>query len=98
MTINILGISAYYHDSAACLVQDGKIVAACQEERFTRKKHDFDFPRKAAEQCMKIGGIKPDDLNFVVFYDKPLQMSYTNQSLQKKFHYQNLRPSYLERL
>lgn len=72
MSVNILGISAYYHDSAACLVQDGKIVAACQEERFTRKKHDFDFPRKAAEQCLKIGGIKSEDLNFVVFYDKPL--------------------------
>jgi carbamoyltransferase len=70
--MNILGISAYYHDSAACLVQDGKIIAAAQEERFTRKKHDADFPSKAVEYCLKTGGIKAADLNLVVFYDKPL--------------------------
>ena len=68
---NILGLSAYYHDSAACLVRDGDIVAAAQEERFTRKKHDHRFPRAAAEYCLREGGIGPDDLTAVVFYDKP---------------------------
>jgi carbamoyltransferase len=70
--MNILGISAFYHDSAACLVQDGKIVAAAQEERFSRKKHDADFPRQAAEFCLKTAGIGFDQLDSVAFYDKPL--------------------------
>jgi carbamoyltransferase len=70
--MNILGISAFYHDSAACLIQDGKIVAAAQEERFTRKKHDPDFPKHAAAYCLKAGGISIKDVNFVSFYDKPL--------------------------
>jgi carbamoyltransferase len=68
----ILGISAYYHDSAACLVRDGEIVAAAQEERFTRRKHDQDFPANAVEFCLKRAGIKGSDLDFVAFYDKPL--------------------------
>jgi carbamoyltransferase len=68
----ILGISAYYHDSAACLVRDGEIMAAAQEERFTRKKHDQDFPANAVEFCLKRAGIKGSDLDFVAFYDKPL--------------------------
>jgi carbamoyltransferase len=70
--MNILGISAFYHDSAACLVQDGRIVAAAQEERFTRKKHDHDFPRRAAEYCVAEAGIGFGDLDIVAFYDKPL--------------------------
>jgi len=70
--MNILGISAYYHDSAACLVQDGKIVAAAQEERFTRKKHDFEFPRNACDYCLKSQGLTIDQVDYVVFYDKPL--------------------------
>jgi len=70
--MNILGISAFYHDSAACLVQDGKIIAAAQEERFTRKKHDPDFPKLATEYCLQEGGIAVDDLDYVVFYDKPV--------------------------
>ena len=70
--MNILGISAYYHDSAACLVQDGRIVAAAQEERFTRKKHDYRFPENAVEFCLEAGGIKAADLDLVTFYDKPL--------------------------
>ena len=70
--MNILGISAYYHDSAACLVQDGKIVAAAQEERFTRKKHDYRFPGNAVEFCLEQGGITHADLDLVTFYDKPL--------------------------
>src|SRR5437867_3133051 len=68
----ILGISAYYHDSAACLVRDGKIVAAAQEERFTRKKHDPRFPINAARYCLREAGISLLDLRYVVFYDKPL--------------------------
>ena len=70
--MNILGISAFYHDSAACLVQDGVIVAAAQEERFTRKKHDFEFPKNAAAYCLNAGGIAVEQLDYVVFYDKPV--------------------------
>jgi carbamoyltransferase len=69
--MNILGISAFYHDSAAALVADGKIVAAAQEERFTRKKHDQDFPENAIAYCLDEAGLRPDDLDFVGFYDKP---------------------------
>ena len=69
---NILGISCFYHDSAACLVQDGEIVAAAQEERFTRKKHDFDFPRRAIDYCLKEGRVTAKDIDFVAFYEKPL--------------------------
>ncbi len=68
----ILGISAYYHDSAACLVRDGKIVAAAQEERFTRKKFDARFPAEAIRYCLQEGGISLSDLKYFVFYDKPL--------------------------
>ena len=69
--MNILGISAFYHDSAACLVRDGVVLAAVQEERFTRVKHDFSFPEKSIEYCLKEGGIDVDGLDYVVFYDKP---------------------------
>ncbi len=68
----ILGISAYYHDSAACLLADGEILAAAQEERFTRKKHDHDFPRHAVAYCLNEAGITADRLDCVAFYDKPL--------------------------
>jgi carbamoyltransferase len=68
----ILGISAYYHDSAACLVKDGRIVAAAQEERFTHRKHDQDFPDQAVEFCLRHAGITGAELDHVVFYDKPL--------------------------
>lgn len=68
----ILGISAFYHDSAAALVIDGQIIAAAQEERFTRKKHTPDFPVHAAKYCLEYGGLTLDDLDAVVFYDKPL--------------------------
>jgi carbamoyltransferase len=70
--IRILGLSAYYHDSAACLLVDGRIVAAAQEERFTRKKHDERFPAHAVEYCLKEGGITRDQLDLVGFYEKPL--------------------------
>ena len=69
--MNILGISAFYHDSAACLVRDGEIVAAAQEERFTRKKHDYSFPAQAVKYCLKQGGIAAGALDYVCFYDKP---------------------------
>ena len=70
--MDILGISAFYHDSAAALVKDGEIVAAAQEERFTRIKHDFNFPRRAIEYCLKEAGITMADVEYVGFYDKPL--------------------------
>ena len=69
--MNILGISAYYHDSAACLVVDGEIVAAAQEERFTRKKHDQDFPNHAIQFCLEQAQCEPKDIDYIVFYDKP---------------------------
>ncbi|MCC7191648.1 MAG: carbamoyltransferase [Phycisphaeraceae bacterium] len=67
----ILGISAFYHDSAAALVVDGSIVAAAQEERFTRRKHDFEFPIHAIDYCLSEAGLKPEQLDYVGFYDKP---------------------------
>ena len=69
--MRILGLSAYYHDSAAALVQDGRIVAAAQEERFTRKKHDARFPANAVEFCLSSAGLAPGDIDHVAFYDKP---------------------------
>ena len=69
--MNILGISAFYHDSTACLVQDGRIISAAQEERFTRKKHDFSFPKNVINYCLQDSGLKVKDLDFVAFYDKP---------------------------
>jgi len=71
-SVYILGISAFYHDSAACLLRDGDIVAAAQEERFTRKKGDASFPTHAVEYCLGAGGITAADLTYVGFYDKPL--------------------------
>jgi carbamoyltransferase len=72
MKNHILGVSAYYHDSAACLIRDGHIVAAAQEERFTRKKFDARFPVNAIQYCLHEGGISLSDLKYFVFYDKPL--------------------------
>ncbi len=69
--IYILGISAFYHDSAACLVHNGKIVAAAQEERFSRQKHDASFPKQAIEYCLRTAGISVKDLSYVSFYEKP---------------------------
>ena len=69
--MNILGISAYYHDSAAALLRDGRVVAAAQEERFTRKRHDADFPIHAVAYCLEEGGLRVPDLDLVGFYDKP---------------------------
>jgi carbamoyltransferase len=71
--LKILGISAFYHDSAAALVVDGKIFAAAQEERFTRKKHDEAFPVKAAEYCLREAGIRDGELDYVAFYEKPIR-------------------------
>ena len=68
----ILGISGYYHDSAACLIKDGHIIAAAQEERFTRKKHDHRFPRHAIQYCLEAGHVSLHDVSYVAFYEKPL--------------------------
>ena len=69
----ILGISAFYHDSAAALVKDGEIIAAAQEERFTRKKHDESLPRNAIAYCLSEAGIRIQDVDYVGFYDKPVK-------------------------
>jgi carbamoyltransferase len=71
--LDILGISCFYHDSASCLIRDGKILAAAQEERFSRKKHDPRFPTNAIKYCLKEGRIAVQDLDYIVFYDKPIQ-------------------------
>ncbi len=69
--MRILGISAFYHDSAAALIDDGHIVAAAQEERFTRKKHDSSFPEAAIAYCLDEAGVGMGDVDYVAFYDKP---------------------------
>jgi carbamoyltransferase len=69
--VNILGLSAFYHDSAACLVRDGEIIAAAQEERFTRKKHDASFPKHAVRYCLREGDMSTNELDYVAFYEKP---------------------------
>ena len=69
--MNILGISAFYHDSAACLVRDGRIFAAAQQERFSRIKHDHAFPKDAIDYCLKEAKISVNELDYIAFYDKP---------------------------
>ena len=69
---HVLGLSAYYHDAAAALLGDGKIICAAQEERFTRKKNDSDFPTQAVHFCLRQAGLLPSQLDAVVFYDKPV--------------------------
>ena len=69
--MRILGISCYFHDSAAVLLEDGVLVAAAEEERFTRKKHDFEFPENAIRYCMESGGVTGKDLDYAVFFEKP---------------------------
>ena len=68
----ILGISAFYHDSAAAIIKDGEIIAAAQEERFSRNKHDSSFPKSAIQFCLKQAGIKIDECKAIVYYEKPL--------------------------
>ena len=70
--VSVLGISAFYHDSAACLVVDGEIIAAAQEERFTRIKHDYNFPLEAVRYCLGEARLTPAEIDYVGFYDKPL--------------------------
>ena len=70
--VSVLGISAFYHDSAACLVVDGEILAAAQEERFTRIKHDYNFPLNAVRYCLSEAKLHASELDYVGFYDKPL--------------------------
>ena len=70
--MNILGLSCFYHDAGACLLQDGVVVAAAEEERFSRLKHDARLPMQAASYCLESAGLEPDDLDYVIFYEKPL--------------------------
>ena len=72
--MRVLGISAFYHDSAAAVVEGGRIVAAAPEERFTRKKHDPSFPKNAIGYCLKEAGARLDELDHVVFYDKNIRV------------------------
>src|SRR3974390_910984 len=69
--MRVLGISAFYHDSAAALIADGELIGGAQEERFTRKKHDSGFPENAVQYCLDAAGIKLADVDYVAFYDKP---------------------------
>src|SRR3989338_1847890 len=69
--MHVLGVSCYYHDAAAALLRDGVLLAASEEERFSRKKHDFGFPHQAIRFCLELGGIKSQDVDYVVFYEKP---------------------------
>src|SRR4030065_234657 len=69
--MQILGLSCYFHDAAAALFRDGMLIAAAEEERFSRKKHDYEFPQNAIDFCLRTGGIKGADLNYVVFFEKP---------------------------
>ncbi|NOR14331.1 MAG: hypothetical protein GQ544_01365 [Candidatus Aminicenantes bacterium] len=87
----ILGISCYYHDAAAALIKDGKLVAAAEEERFTRVKHDYDFPKNAIEFCLDFAGLVSQDLDYVVFYEKPFHkferiLMTTLQSFPRSWH------------
>ena len=70
--MNILGLSCFYHDAGACLLQDGAVVAAAEEERFSRVKHDAGLPVRAADYCLGAAGLEPEDLDFIIFYEKPL--------------------------
>ena len=100
--MHILGISAYYHDSAAALLTDGDIVAAAQQERFSRKKHDPRFPTDAVAYCLREGGITIDDVDYVVFYDKPfikferLLMTYLSTAPKGLLSYFEQMPSWLK--
>src|SRR5579862_9777458 len=71
--MHILGVSCYYHDAAAALLQDGMLVAAAEEERFSRVKHDYSFPRHAIQFCLDQSGINGKDLDYVVFFEKPFR-------------------------
>ena len=100
--MNLLGISAFYHDSAAVLVKDGDITAAAQQERFSRKKHDPRFPKEAIEFCLRQGGISIEDVDQVVFYDKPfvkferLLMTYLANAPQGLLSFYEQIPSWLK--
>ena len=69
--MDILGISCYFHDAAAALLRDGLLLAAAEEERFTRKKHDYEFPQHAIDFCLRTGGIAASSLDYVAFFEKP---------------------------
>jgi carbamoyltransferase len=71
--MKVIGISCFYHDSAACLTVDGEIIAAAQEERFTRVKHDSSFPNNALKYCLQEGGLQLDDIDYFVYYEKPFR-------------------------
>lgn len=100
--MNILGLSAYYHDSAACLLMSGEVKAAAQEERFTRRKHDSDFPRRAVEFCLRSNALQMSDIDYVVIYDKPVLQferlvdSYVATSREDIGHYASSLPLWMK--
>ena len=73
--MRILGISCYFHDASAALLEDGVLIAAAEEERFTRKKHDYDFPQNAIDFCLRQGGITGKDIDYVAYFEKPFTKS-----------------------
>src|SRR5579859_7272996 len=83
--MNILGISYNYHDAAACLVRNGKVVAAAEQERFSRIKHDATFPREAIQYCLRAGDIRAQDLSCVAFYEKPARKLERALQIGKEF-------------
>ena len=83
-----LGISCYYHDSAASLLKDGKVLSAVEEERFSRKKFDDSFPKMAIDWCLKEAGIGPKNIDSVAFYDKPV-LKFERKNLSYSYSYDN---------
>jgi carbamoyltransferase len=103
--MRILGISCYFHDAAAVLLDDGVLVAAAEEERFTRKKHDYDFPQNAIDFCLRRGNIEGKDLDYVVFFEKPfvkfdriLKTSISSFPKTNKLFAQSMRTWLLDKL
>jgi len=88
--MNILGISCYFHDASAALLKDGELIAAAEEERFTRKKHDYEFPQNAIDFCLGVGGLKAADLDYVVFFEKPF-IKFERLLLGRALHTQETR-------
>ena len=94
--MNVLGISCFYHDAAAALVCDGKLVAAAHEERFTRKRHDPDVPVEAVKYCLAEAGLSIDDIDYVAFYDKPFVKFFERILMTYLATYPRSLPSFLK--
>ena len=82
--MNVLGISCYFHDAAAALISDGRLIAAAEEERFTRKKHDYEFPQSAIDFCLRTGGIESRDLDYVALSYRACRLFQSRESCSPK--------------